>query len=48
MRPAFEKRQSTKSRRRVVRLRCRKLYGDLVTGVWDNMRVRRAVSEFRP
>jgi hypothetical protein len=34
MRPAFEKRQSTKSRRRVVRLRCRKLYGDLVTGVW--------------
>ena len=36
------------ARRRVVRLRCRKLYGDLVTGVWNNMRVRRAVSEFRP
>ena len=34
MRPAFEKRQSTKSRRRVVGLRCRKLYRDLVTGLW--------------
>ncbi len=32
-RPAFEKRQGTKSRREVVRRRCRKLYGDSVTGV---------------
>ena len=33
MRPAFEKRQGTKSRREVVRRQCRKLYGVLVTGV---------------
>ena len=33
MRPASEKRQGTKSRREVVRRRCRKLYGVLVTGV---------------
>jgi len=32
MRPAFEKRQGTKSRREVVRGRCRRLYyGDLAT-----------------
>ena len=33
MRPAFEKRQGTKSRREVVGRQCRKLYGVLVTGV---------------
>jgi hypothetical protein len=32
MRPAVEKRQGTKSRREVVRERCRGLYGDLATG----------------
>jgi hypothetical protein len=40
MRPASEKRQGTKSRREVVRRRCRKLYGVLVAGVsWrrDNL-----------
>jgi len=31
-RPASEKRQGTKSRRRVVRRRCRGRYGDLATG----------------
>ena len=30
-RPAVEKRQGTKSRRRIVRRRCRKRYGDLDT-----------------
>jgi hypothetical protein len=34
--PAFEKRQGTKSRRRVVRRRCRGRYGDLPRGViWE-------------
>ena len=44
MRPASEKRQGTKSRREVVRRRCRKLYGVLVAGVsWRRDDLPRAV-----
>jgi hypothetical protein len=44
MRPASEKRQGTKSRREVVRRRCRKLYGVLVTGVsWRRDDLPRAI-----